>query len=342
MGSERPVSPLVARLGKLTASMRIVIVSGPEGFLKIEATRRLVEALEEEFGRIDRFVIEGDRAQLSDVMDELRMDALFGNHKLVIVDAADAFLADDPGRRRALEAYAADPSPGTTLLLRAETWRPGKLDKLVEKVGRKIKCDAVSDRDAVAWCRSEGSVRTGCRIEPAAAARLVERVGTGLARLDGELAKLASFVGDGGAITAEAVDELVGTSRQEKAWVLQEAILSGAPAVAWAQLRELLDVSRVPEQLCMWAISDLLRRLHAATRLLGRGVSAGEVRSRLRFFGPAGDRIIEVARRGDPLGLAQLLERSVQTDAAGKSGLGQTARNLEALTLQVTDTIGRS
>ena len=342
MGPVRPVSPHVGGLGDLTASMRVVVLYGKETFFIRDATRRLVEVLEAVHGEIERFDLDGAEAQLSDVLDELRSYALIRHHKLIVVDDAEKFLAAGDGRRRAMEAYAANPSPESTLLLRAQSWPPGKLNAYVKKVGVILKCDVQSDRDAVRWCLSECPVRAGCAIEQPAAQRLVERVGPALGRLDTELGKLAAFVGEAAVITRDDVDELVAGSRQEKAWVLQEAILSGAPAVAWAQLRELLEVSRVPEQLCMWAISDLLRRLHAATRLLGRGVSAGEVRSRLRFFGPAGDRIIEVARRGDPLGLAQLLERSVQTDAAGKSGLGQTARNLEALTLQVTDTIGRS
>ncbi len=341
MGTEGRVSPHVARLGELTASMRVIVLYGKDTLVISDATRRLIEVLEAVHGEIERFDFDGEKAGLSDVLDELRSYALIRHHKLIVVDNAEKFLAAGDGRRRAMEAYAANPSPESTLLLRAQSWRRSKLDSHVKKVGVILKCDVQSDRDAVRWCLSECPVRAGCAIEQPAAQRLVERVGPALGRLDTELGKLAAFVGEAAVITRDDVDELVAGSRQEKAWVLQEAILSGAPAVAWAQLRELLEVSRVPEQLCMWAISDLVRRLHTATRLLGRGVSASEVSRRLRLFGAGGNRIIEVARRGDPLGLAQLLERSVQTDVASKSGLGRTARNLEALTLQVTDTIGR-
>ena len=342
MGPVRPVSPHVGGLGDLTASMRVVVLYGKETFFIRDATRRLVEVLEAVHGEIERFDLDGVEAQLSDVLDELRSYALIRHHKLIVVDDAEKFLAAGDGRRRAMEAYAANPSPESTLLLRAQSWPRGKLDAHVKKVGVILKCDVLSDLDAVKWCLCECPARTGCPIERPAAQRLVERVGPALGRLETELGKLGAFVGEAAVITRDDVDELVAGSRQEQAWVLQGAILSGAPAVAWAQLRELLEVSRVPEQLCMWAISDLLRRLHTAARLLGRGVSAGEVSRRLRLFGAVGNRVIEVARRGDPLRLAQLLERAVQTDVAGKSGLGRTARNLEALTLQVTDTIGRS
>ena len=101
-------------------------------------------------------------------------------------------------RRRALEAYAENPCAGATLLLRAEKWHRGKLDKLVAKVGAVIKCEQPKD----ARCRAPGPwprarIATGWPSISPAAQLLVGRVGPGLARLDTELAKLAAFVGPG-------------------------------------------------------------------------------------------------------------------------------------------------
>jgi hypothetical protein len=89
-----------------------------------------------------------------------------------------------------------------------------------------------------------------------------------------------------------------------------------------------------------WAVSDLLRRLHTVAQLTRRGVALRSAGKSLRLWGQTGDRIIEVARRSDPEVFARLLEGAVRTDLANKSGLGEAERNLEALTLQVTDTIG--
>jgi hypothetical protein len=69
------------------------------------------------------------------------------------------------------------------------------------------------------------------------------------------------------------------------------------------------------------------------------GVSTRSLIQSHRLWGATGERIIEVARRSDPGIFARLLDRAVRTDLANKSGLGEPDRNLEALTLQVTDTI---
>ncbi|MHC4414268.1 MAG: DNA polymerase III subunit delta [Planctomycetota bacterium] len=349
------------QLADLSPSMRIVVLAGKEPWLISEGTKRLFGALEEAFGKdlVDRFMFDGETAAPADVLDELRSYALTQHHKLVIVDDADKFLAgrsgpDDDERaaddeaertprsnpRRALEAYAEHPAAEATLLLRAESWRTGRLDKLVEKVGVKIRCDPLPAPEAVAWCVGECPRRHKCEIDRSAAALLVERLGPGLARLDSELEKLASFVGGGRKIGHADVGDMVGTSREEKAWALQSAIMSADPATACAKLRELREVSQVPQELAMWAISDLLRRLHTASQLLRQGVGAHAFRRDLRLFGADGDRIIDVARRTEPRRFAQLLQSAVLTDMRNKAGWGQPERNLEVLTLRVADTIG--
>jgi DNA polymerase-3 subunit delta len=350
---------LLKQIDALKASMRIVIVHGPEAFLRTEATQVLETALQAEHGTdgVQRFGFDGETAELADVLDELRTFGLFREHKLVIVDKADRFLqggakagdegddedaaagSEGPRRRRALEAYAAAPAAGATLLLRAETWRPGRLDKAVAKVGAVITCGEVKDRDAVSWAVETCPQRHDLILKRPAAQLLVERLGPSLGRLDTELAKLAAFVGPGHEIGRKDVQELVGKSREEKAWELQTAIMTAGPGAACIKLRELVEISQVEPVLISWAVSDLLRKLHTVAQLSRRGGAVRSLSKPLRLWGPTGDRIIEVARRSDPGVFARLLDRAVKTYLANKTGRGEPVRNLEALTLQVTDTI---
>jgi DNA polymerase-3 subunit delta len=333
------VSKAATQIESLDASMRIVVLHGREVFLVDEATRILVERLAESHGsEVARFRLDGEAVGLADVLDELRSGALFEPHKLVIVDAADKFISGDQ-RRRAMEAYAANPSSEATLLFRAQKWYPGKFDKLVNKVGVVIKCEPPSERDAASWCVGAGAARHEVKVERPAAQLLVERLGPDLARLDMEIAKLAAFVGIGKPISKKSVQELVGHSREEQAWALQTAIMSGSPEEAAAKLRELLDVSRLDGVVVMWAIADLLRKMHAASRLIRQGVREAAFVRPMRLAWAPGDRILEAARRADPERIAQLLHETVSADHRWRSGRGDQRRNLEAVTLLVTDTI---
>ncbi len=336
---------------KFDASMRIVILRGPDQYLTSEYTKRLIDSLKEEYGEIDRYTFDGERVEPAMVLDELRSYGLIQQHKLVIVDAADKFLkvkdeedeAPLPGQKTArelMERYAAQPVDSATLLLRAPTWRPGRLDKAVAKVGAVIKCDAPTLGKAVSWCMGRCAKRNNCEITQEAASMLVDRVGAELARLDAELGKLAAYVGPEGTIGPDAVREMVGLSREEKAWEIQSAVLSGSSQAAMTMLRELLEVSRQPEQLISWSMTDLLRKLHAASQLIRQGLPGGAIAKQLRLWGPAGDAVLGVARRHEPGDFAQLLRTAIQVDLNNKSGLGKPPRNLEALAVQIADRVG--
>jgi DNA polymerase III delta subunit len=349
---------------ELKPSMRIVLLHGKERFLLEEGTRRLVEVLKTEYGDVERFDIAGATAALSDVLDELRTFGLFGPHKLVVLEDADAFLKggraggdDDEGgeeegeevpdkgrgggkegaaRRRAMEEYAAGPVAQSTLLMRASGWNKGKLDALIEKTGGAIvKCDPV--KDPAGWCVRECERRHKARIDREAAVLLVDRAGGDLLRLDAELEKLAVYAASG-TIRRDDVELLVGGGREEKAWALQSAIVSGSAAQALAKIDQVLELDRNLVVLLNWAVTDLLRRLHVMAQLLRQGVRLESRRGELRLFGPEGDRMVALARAG-PGRYARLLREAIESDHRTKSGRGEARRNLEVLTLRVADSM---
>ena len=311
------MSSIPSQLRVLDASMRVVILHGKDVSLLEEGTRVLAGVLGDQYGKIHqdtgkkdpipRVTFDGETAGLADVLDELRSLDLFQDHKLVIVDRASHFLrggaqaeggeargskGEGAQRRRALEAYVENPCAGATLLLRSEGWHPGRLDKLVAKVGAVIKCDPLKDRDAVAWAVAACPDRHGLAMDRPAAQLLVERVGPVLGRLNSEMQKLAAFVGPGRKIGRDDVVELVGPSRQEQAWELQTAIMTGRPEEACVKMRQLMEISRLDAVLIIWAVSDLLGRLDTLGLLSGLGVELRPFIRPVRLWELTGDRMI--------------------------------------------------
>ncbi|MBT8484504.1 MAG: DNA polymerase III subunit delta [Phycisphaerales bacterium] len=338
----------------LDATMRVVILRGPDRYLQLAYTQMLQTALEAEHGEITPFSFDGATAEPAAVLDELRSYGLLQTHKLVIVDAADALLAapkavaaETPRKGRGgptpartlFERYASDPMESATLLLRAATWRPGKLDKLVAKVGSIVKCEAPDVRTAATWCVARCAKEHDATIQPDAARLLVERIGPELGRLDTELAKLASFVGPGAEITPDAIRSMVGLTREEQAWAIQSILLRGSPAPVVTKLRELLEVSRQPEALVTWAVIDLLRKLHTAAQLLRQGEAPAEVARTLKLWGEARTTVLSAARHVEPDQLAGLLLKAIRADLRSKSGVGRSSRTLEVLAIEVADMI---
>ncbi|MFT3683356.1 MAG: hypothetical protein QM783_00280 [Phycisphaerales bacterium] len=113
----------------------VVLTTGPERFLMLEATDKVRAALtKREGGEVPTFVFDGASCQASEVLDELRTMGLMSSAKIVIVENAEQLLKekdDEDGaasapvrgfaRRSAREMmteYASSPERSSVLLLR--------------------------------------------------------------------------------------------------------------------------------------------------------------------------------------------------------------------------------
>jgi DNA polymerase III subunit delta len=322
-------------------SMRVILIYGKDSLQITETTRRVIETFQKHHGEVERFDYDGETAQLADVLDELRSYGLIQRHKIVVVDNTDKFIGGEEKQhyRRALENYVKEPVDSATLVLRADTWRPGNIDKLIRKVGTICKIEPPNEASSVTWCIDRARERYEAAIDPDAAQLLVTLIGADLARLDMELSKVAAYAGDKRAISRRDVMDLVGMSREDKAWALQQPLAAGDPGGALRMLRELMDISRQPTELITWAICDLLRKLHTASQLVQQGVNTGAIIGKLKLFGESKDAIMTAARRCEPARFAAMLDLAVRTDQRNKSGTGDPIRSLEALTLQIADSM---
>ena len=323
---------------------RVVVLICRDSFLRSHYTAEVVKTLESIHGEIDRFEFDGDDVASGDVLEELQAVGLLHTHKLVIVDKADRFLvgsaqAKGPSRtRQLLESYAGSPSEGSTLLLRAETWNAGKLDKLVDV----FRIGVESEEEAARWCLQRAMKAYESAMDPAAADLLVRRVGLDLGRLDGELNKLGTIV-SGRSITTADVREAVGASREEEAWAIKAAILLDGPDGSLEVLREIFDLSATRKDVpAFWAIIELLRAIHAASVLSRQGVAGWELKQAAGIFDrkterPTADQILSLSRRMDPTEATRRLREALALQADLRRGIGDPRHAVEGLAVGLAD-----
>jgi len=261
--------------------------------------------------------------------------------------------------RELVEAYVNEPSSAATLVLRAATWRPGNLDKAVKSAGGEmIKCEPLDAHTAARWAIARCAKRHRAQINPQAAALLIEHVGTALARIDSELAKLAAAVDDtatgtpgageaGGAeaqatarITADDVRAMVGLSREEDFWSIQRSLLDGDAKRALEHLGELLDVSRHDPVPIFFSCLDLARKLHVASCAIDAGAGPREAAKAAGLWGPAAEVVPHMARSLGQARCATLLHEAVELDSMSKSGRTEPRMALERLVLRFASVRG--
>lgn len=323
---------------RFTGEERIVAIHGKEPMLRRVADESLRRALADRHGALESFPFEGRTAQLAEVLDELRGYSLMQSFKLVIVDEADEFLTR---HRDAITRYAEGPVDHAALLLRSEKWNRGKLDKLIEKHGRVVKCDAVSEGDARKWLVERARTEHGVALPPAAAGALVDRMGVDLMQLDTELAKLALLAEDG-KVSTKLVEETVGKQSDEEVWAAQSAVLetlaTGDAAPALNMVDELVRLAGRDPVPVTYFVADIARKLALAHAMKRQGRSDFEITKALKVWPRERQQLFTRALGRLGADRARALQRGVlRLDARTKTGFGEGLRNLECFCANLAD-----
>lgn len=335
--AKKPDAPAAAKAPD--ASCRIVLLAGADAFVQTERVAALRQVLEKAHGEIDVLHFDGATASPAEVLDECRSFGLIARHKLIVVEQAELLVKD--AARPLFERYAASPSDGTTLVFRSSRWYPGNLDKLIDAVGVRIACEPPDMRQALAWTVVRCRKRHRAEIEHDAAELLVERIGADLGRIDSELAKLAAAADDGSApagtlprIKSTHVAQFVGRRREEEVWGIQNTLLFADAPAAVAHVRRLLDVSRQPGQIILWAMTDLARKVHGSSQANAQRLNPFHTSKVLKLWGASKDEILSAGAHLRPDAARALFSECVAADAGSKSGLAQADDVVERLALR--------
>ncbi len=323
----------------LTAECRVVLLAGPEEFLRTQHTAKVRDLLTEAHGALDVFQFDGEKDDAATILDECRSFGLMSGHKLVIVDNAEQFVKEET--RPLAERYTQAPCEGATLLLRAPTWRSGtKIDAMIDAVGTRIPCVAVDPETAMKWMRVVAQKKHGANLEEKAAWMLVDRFGPDLGRLASEVAKLALGAGPEARITPVLVQQMAAGSREIDPWSVQQAMVGGNAESRIAAVRAILESAprdaHVPVAM---SCATLAANIHALAACIRSKAPTQEVARARKLWGDRLTPVEAAARRADLHELFQLLTDALDTDAKGKSGVGDPAINLEVLALRFAQTL---
>lgn len=190
----------------------VIVLEGPEPFLRREAEDRLAKALKKKTPGIEVIILRGDPQAgkgvgISDLLAELATDSLFATDRLVVLRGADATLfgrgaasgssstgRNDPESR--LLEYLSDPSERTTLVVDLEKLpRNRRVGKALAKASV-IPCPSVTRRGDVTQWLSRIAHERSKDLAPGASDVLCGAHGHDLGVLHGEIDKLATYVGD--------------------------------------------------------------------------------------------------------------------------------------------------
>jgi DNA polymerase-3 subunit delta len=301
---------------------------GAEPFLQLQKLREILAQLPGDAQRID---LDGERAELAEVLDELRSFAMFGSAKVVVVRNADEFLTRF---REQLEDYVARPSDSGVLILRLQSLPANqRIYKAIARVGSVESCEP--PKDLPRWVIQRAREEQGVAIAPDAARLLVDLIGADLGRIDGELAKLA-LAADGKTITAEHVSGAVAFARERQMWDLTNELACGRTAEALRRWRQLIQLDPSTEFRAVTWLGMWLENVRKAIALKRKGVQPFSIAQQLRIWpremqGP----FFQTAEALGESGAARATDLLADVDLRSKSGVGDAESNVERFILEI-------
>jgi len=314
----------------------IVALTGSQRFLK-RASLNTLTALVLGEEDTEPTVFTGKEAVLSDVLDELSMISMFGDHRLVIVEEADDFVKT---YRKQLEQYLQKPAKKSVLVLDVKSWNKStKLAKAVLKVGLTIACEDLKGRELQAWMGQLSKDKFGKQIAREAAALIEELVGNNLGLIEQELNKLSSYIGERNRIEQEDVRALVGGWKTETTWKMIDALRDGRLGESLELLDNLLKAGEHPLKI-LGGINFVYRKYVLAAEWARQGTPLGESLRNAKVFpraiDPSGRYLRRVGRPNAERFLSRLM--AADGDLKGRSTIPDRLR-MERLLVELSGVI---
>ena len=309
---------------------------GADAYLQAQRLVEILEAFPKDLQRID---LDGEKAELADVLDELRSFAMFGGGKLVVVRNADAFITRF---REQLENYLAEPSSSGTLILRVASLPSNqRIHKLIQKVGAVEKCDPPKAAELPRWIIAHAKSTHQLIVNLDAAQILADLIGDDLGRLDNELAKLA-LQSDTGKLEAKDVRNGVAFQREQEMWDMTNEIAAGHADKALRRWRQLVQLDSSAEFRAVTWLGMWLEKVSQAVAMKRNGMNGFAIASALKIWPrELQEPFMKTADKLGENGLAKAVDLLVEIDHQSNSGVGNAADNVERFLLTVGQSIGK-
>jgi DNA polymerase III delta subunit len=309
----------------------VVALVGPDSFLQLESLSRLLSTMPGDTIRVDA---DGERAELADVLDELRSFAMFGGGKVVVLRSADAFVTKF---RSQLEDYLGKPSNSATLVLRLSSLPSNqRIFKLITKVGTVEKCEPPKGSALPRWIVDRARAVHKLKIAPDAAGMLSELVGEDLGRIDSELSKLALQVEPNAVATVNDVTAGVAFQREQEMYDMTNELAAGHPDRAMKRWRQLVQLDSSAEFRAVTWLGMWLENVRKALSMRRQGMAPPAIAQALRIWPRERQQsFFETANALGETGVARAIDMLARVDKDSKSGVGDAAGNVERFLLSL-------
>jgi DNA polymerase-3 subunit delta len=315
------------------SSKCVYVIKGNDDLLVNSRCDKLLDDLiAPEHRQMSLVNVDVDKADIADVLDELRTLPFLSDRRVVLIKKADKFIS---ANRSALESYFENPSTTGILILTVSRWDlRNKLAKELPAIGKLISITAPTKaqlpRILVNYTRDEYSKT----LEPNAARLLVELVGDNTVTLYNEIDKLALFADQDKTVNISHIESLVANNRIFNAFAVISAVSAGNTAEAVKKLRKMFTEDKATEYTVVGAFAYHFRKMFNARVMLDNRMHPSAIAKSLNIWYDK-DEFFMLLKKLPLTRIAELIRKLADIDYQIKTGAANTKIAIEKLVLDL-------
>ena len=269
------------KLSDASEFSRMYMFYGEETFLAAFYSRRLRDKINEKYGMSDFNYMEfdGERLDTDEFFAAAESVPVFAEKKCVFVKDFD-FGALGAQEGKAFVDFCRECPETTVLIFTYVNLHPSSADKkwkdffcLLGDCGVIAECPAPSRGELSAWLRQAAALNGG-QLDASAAEYIIDRVGTDMRRLRGEICKMAAH--SNGVISREDVDAVGIKHLDAKVYDMVKCISAGKFSEAYELLDMMLEIGEEPSMI-LGAVSGTFADIYRAKLGADCGLSANRI-----------------------------------------------------------------
>lgn len=310
---------------------QIYLLYGEEPYLKSQYRKRLQEALVSPEDTVNLTYYEGKNLSVKELIDQAETMPFFSERRLLVVDNSGFFKNASPELASYLEEL-----PDTTYLIfsEEEVDKRGKLYKAVKKLGRTVEFTRQTEDTLFRWIlgilKKEGKNITRQTME-----LFLERTGTDMNLIHGELEKLLSYTMGRDVITREDVEAICCGQTVNQIFKMVNAIAEKNRSLAMDLYYDLLALKEPPMRI-LYLIARQLNQIMQVGELKSHGLGREEIAARLGIQSFIVRNIMQQAGKFTAEQLRGGVEKAVGYEEAVKTGKLDEKLAAELLIIEMT------
>lgn len=298
----------------------VYLFSGENEYFKKQRVDKLVnEFVEQSAYSFDKDLLYSGEIDVSTILNKLYTPPLLSKKRVVILKDIHKL---NEYERRAILKYIDSPSPTTCLILTTQ-----KIDlqkKFFKTICEKVKSEDFRKTSTHSRKMAIGNYAMGLnlKIEDGAVELLEEYLGPNLTAITNEIKKLQSYVGDKDTITESDVKAIVGESKIEDIFKLQDSVGERKSREAIESLNNLLQWGEKPLSILLRLGTFFLHLLEVKS-LLQKGYTPPGILNKLHLKSYYVKKCIRFANNFSEMELQNILYHTYKTELSLKAGFSK-------------------